>query len=159
VCSSDLLGTATIEILARGPLSGTEAQIASAAVESALVGDSSRAFLVAGSTLSLLVTAATYAAAVVFLALAARGTPFHLVHYRVALNAGSVMTFGGLAGAALSGVGRVQAADHLGSWPDGPFVAAFTITPGEWAFGVVVLAAAFVVRWGERLQRDTEGLV
>lgn len=153
------VGTEGIELPARGDLPGVDARISTATVLSSDVGGSSLGFLIAGSTATLLVTAATWVTVVLFLVLAARGTPFHHLLARVALVAGTVMTFGGLAGSALSGVGRVQAADHLGAAPDGPFEAAFTIAPGEWSFGVVVLVAAYVIRIGQRLQRDTEGLV
>ncbi len=153
------VGAGPVALLARGDLPGADARITTATVLSSDVGESSRAFLVGGSALGLLVTAATYGAIIVFLVLAARGTPFHRLLYPVAFAAGSVMTFGGLAASAVSGVGRVQAADHLGAVPDGPFEAAFTIAPGEWSFGVVVLVAAFVIRIGQRLQRDSEGLV
>ena len=40
-----------------------------------------------------------------------------------------------------------------------PYRAAFELQLGPWAFGFVVLVAAYVIRAGERLQRDTEGLV
>jgi hypothetical protein len=153
-------GDGPVELLARGDLPGAAAaQITSATVTSGALTGLSTGLLVAGSAVSLVVAAAVYTAIVLFLVMTARSTPFHRFLYPVTLAAGLSMTLGGIIAAALTGFGMMEGAFSLGAAPDGPFEVAFTLEPGPWAFGFVVLVIAFVLRAGHRLERDTEGLV
>ncbi|MGV8970576.1 MAG: hypothetical protein ACOH1J_09010 [Microbacteriaceae bacterium] len=153
-------GDGPVELFAVGELPGAPfAAITSATVPSSELSQLSTSLLVAGSVISVLVTIAVFTAIVFFLVMTARSAPFHRFLFPVTLLAGFALTFGGLTSAALTGLGTMESAFHLGVAPDGPFEAAFTIEPGQWAFGLVVLVAAFVLRAGQRMQRDTEGLI
>ena len=148
-------GDGPVDLLAFAPLPGNVGSITGATVTSDALGDGSRTLLVVASVLSLLVAAAISVAVVVFLAMTARGTPFHRTLYPVVLTTGLVMSFGGLLAAGLDGLARMMAGSDLGE----PYQPAFELQLGPWAFGFVVLVAAYVIRIGSRLQRDTEGLV
>lgn len=150
------LGAGPVELLARGDLAdGAPGRITSATVTSDLLSDGTRALLVTGSALGVLVTGAIYVAVVVFLVMTARGTPFHRFLYPVVLTAGIAMSLGGLLAGGLDGFGRMVAGGELGE----PYETAFELAVGPWAFGFVVLVAAYVIRTGHRFQRETEGLV
>lgn len=149
------VGNGPVGLLAFAPLPGNVGNITGATVTSDALGDGARALLVTASALSLAVAAVISGAVVVFLAMTARGTPFHRVLYPVVLTAGLVMSLGGILAAGFDGLGRMMAGGDLGE----PYQMAFELQLGPWAFGFVVLVAAYVIRVGERLQRDTEGLV
>lgn len=149
------LGTGPVELIAGGDVPGNTGRMSSATVTSAVVGDGSRVLLVTGSAVALAVAATIYVACLVVLIMIARGTPFHRVLYTVLLVTGFSMATGGILAAGLDGLGRMMAGGDLGA----PYEMAFELTLGPWAFGFVVLAAAYVVRAGQRLQRETEGLV
>jgi hypothetical protein len=153
-------GDGPVELLAFGELPGAPfASITTATVASSELNQLSTSLLVAGSIMSVLVTIAVFTAIVFFLVMTSRGTPFHRFLFPMTLTAGISLTIGGMISAALTGLGTMEAAFDLGVATDGPFEAAFTLEPGPWAFGFVVLVAAFVLRLGQRMQRDTEGLV
>ena len=149
------VGNGPVDLLAFAPLPGNVGSITGATVTSGALGEGSRALLVVASAVSLLVGAAISGAVVVFLAMTARGTPFHRVLYPVVLTTGLLMSLGGMVAAGIDGLGRMMAGGELGD----PYQMAFELQLGPWAFGFVVLVAAYVIRAGERLQRDAEGLV
>lgn len=149
------VGAEPVELFAGGDLPGAVGRISTATVTSDLVGDGSRALLVTGSALGVVITAAVYVAVVVFLVMTARGTPFHRFLFPIVLAAGIAMSIGGVLAASLDGLGRMVAAGDLGE----PYEMAFEIALGPWAFGFVVLVAAYVIRTGQRLQRESDGLV
>lgn len=148
-------GNGPVDLLAFAPLPANVGNITGATVTSGALGEGARALLVTASALSLVVAAVISGTVVVFLAMTARGTPFHRVLYPLVLTAGLVMSLGGILAAGFDGLGRMMAGDDLGE----PYQMAFELQLGPWAFGFVVLVAAYVIRVGERLQRDTEGLV
>ena len=148
-------GTGPVDLIAFAPLPGNVGDITGATVASDAIGEGARALLVTASALSLVVAAVTSAAVVIFLVMTARGTPFHRVLYPVVLTAGLVMSLGGIVSAGIDGLGRMMAGGDLGE----PYIPGFELNLGPWAFGFVVLAAAYVIRTGQRLQRDAEGLV
>lgn len=149
------VGDGPVDLLAFAPLPGNVGNITGATVTSDALGDGARALLVAGSAIAGVVAVAISAAVVVFLVMTARGTPFHRVLYPIVLTTGLVMSLGGMLAAGIDGLGRMMAGGDLGD----PYIAGFELNVGPWAFGFVVLAAAYVIRAGQRLQRDTEGLV
>ncbi|QNO37659.1 hypothetical protein H4J02_01015 [Protaetiibacter sp. SSC-01] len=148
-------GNGPVDLIAFAPLPDNVGDITGATVASDAIGEGARALLVTASALSLVVAAVTSAAVVVFLVMTARGTPFHRVLYPVVLTAGLVMSLGGIVSAGIDGLGRMMAGGDLGE----PYIPGFELNLGPWAFGFVVLAAAYVIRTGQRLQRDAEGLV
>jgi hypothetical protein len=147
-------GTGPVELFAFAPL-GTVGDMTRATVTSGDIGDGSRTLLVIASAIALVVTLSISVAVVAFLLLTARGTPFHRILYPVLLVTGLLMSLGGILTAGLDGLGRMMAGGDLGA----PYEMAFELQLGPWAFGFVVLVAAYVIRVGQRLQRDTEGLV
>jgi hypothetical protein len=149
------VGDGPVDLIAIAPLPGNVGSITGATVTSDALGEGSRALLVTASAISLLVTAAISGAVVVFLVMTARSTPFHRILYPVVLTTGLAMSLGGMLAAGLDGLGRMMAGGDLGE----PYAIAFELQLGPWAFGFVVLVAAYVIRAGARLQRDTEGLV
>jgi len=149
------VGNGPVELLAFAPLPGNVGDITAATVASGLLGEGSRALIVAASAISLVVAVAISAAVVLFLVSIARGTPFARVLFPVLLATGTLMAVGGLLASGLDGLGRMMAGGDLGD----PYVPGFELQLGPWAFGFVVLATASVIRIGSRLQRDLEGLV
>ena len=149
------VGDGPVDLIAFAPLPGNVGDLTGATVASGALGEGVRGLLVAASAISLVVAAAISAAVVLFLAMTSRGTPFHRVLYPAVLTTGLIMSLGGMLAAGLDGLGRMMAGGDLGE----PYVAGFELHLGPWAFGFVVLVAAYVIRAGERLQRDTDGLV
>lgn len=148
-------GVGPVDLIAGGDVPGNTGYISGATVVSAALSDGVRALLVAASALALLIAAAVYAAIVLFLVVTARGTPFHRSLFPVVLGTGALMAVGGVLAGGLDGLARMMAGGELGA----PYETAFELHLGPWAFGFVVLAAAYVIRVGQRLQRDAEGLV
>ena len=149
------VGPEPVELFAGGDLPGAVGRISAATVTADLLGDGSRALLVTGSALGVVIAAAVSVAVVAFLVMTARGTPFHRFLFPVVLAAGIAMSIGGVLAASLDGLGRMVAAGDLGE----PYEMAFEIALGPWAFGFVVLVAAYVIRTGQRLQRESDGLI
>lgn len=149
------VGNGPVDLIAFAPLPGNVGDISAATVTSSAVGDGARTLLVIGSATSLLVAAVIAAAVVLFLVMTSRGTPFHRILYPVVATAGIVMSFGGILAAGFDGLGRMMAGGDLGE----PYEMAFELQIGPWAFGFVVLVAAYVIRVGTRLQRENEGLI
>ena len=144
-----------VDLIAQAEVAGNVGNVSVATVRSDAIDEPSRALLVIASALALVVATSVYAAIVVFLVMTARGTPFHRLLYPVVLLTGILMSIGGILAGGLDGLGRMMAGGGLGE----PYQAAFELTIGPWAFGFVVLVAAYVIRVGQRLQRDSEGLV
>lgn len=149
-------GVGPVELIAGGDLPSADVgRISAATVTSEAVGEGSRALLVTASAIDLLVMVAIFAAIVVFQVMTGRGTPFHRFVFPVVLTAGLAMTFGGMLAAGIDGLGRTMAGGDLGA----PYEMAFELRFGPRTFGFVVLVVAYVLRTGQRLQRDSEGLV
>ncbi len=148
-------GDGPVDLIAHAPVPGNVGNVSGATVASDALGEGVRALLVTASAISLLVAAVISGAVVVFLVMTAQGTPFHRVLYPVVLTTGLVMSLGGILAGGIDGLARMMAGGELGE----PYVPGFELHLGPWAFGFVVLAAAYVIRAGERLQRDTDGLV
>ena len=149
------VGAGPVDLIAFAPLPDNVGHITGATVTSDAIGEGARALLVTASAISLVVAAVISGVVVLFLVMTSRGTPFHRVLHPAVLTTGLVMTLGGILSAGIDGLGRMMAGGDLGE----PYQMAFELSLGPWAFGFVVLAAAYVIRAGERLQRDTEGLV
>lgn len=149
------VGDGHIELLAEAPITGNTGEFSAAIVRSDALDDTSRALLATGSGIAALVATVIGIAVVTFLVMTARGTPFHRLLYPVVLTTGLVMSLGGMIASGLEGFGRMIAGGELGD----PYYSGFEVNIGPWAFGFVVLAAAYVIRAGQRLQRETEGLV
>lgn len=87
-----------------------------------------------------------------------RKRPFRRSLTIAALIAGAALLFGGLLGQAATGFGTMQAALDLDSAAEIFEVGFwFDVTPLFGGFAIMALGVAFQL--GERLQRDTEGLV
>lgn len=89
----------------------------------------------------------------------AQRRPFHRTTHVAALVAGCAIAFGSLLSQGIGGLGRMIAADELGPSLGGVTEIGFLFEPLPIVVGFGVLALAYVFRAGERLQRDTEGLV
>jgi len=166
-------GETVIHLLTRMevPNDGTPAPdgpgIVSAGFESALVtatglSDGVRALLATSMIIDTLTIAAVGGAIAWFLLMFAGRRPFQRSLFRTTLVAGFALTLGPLLATALSGFARMQAAVELNPVAHDVFEIGFEI-PALGAtvplLGLAVLALAFVFRAGERLQRDTDGLV
>lgn len=149
------VGDGPVELFAFTTLPDNIGDVTRAIVTSSDIDESSRTLLVASSVISLIVTLAISVAIVAFLVLTAYGRPFHRSLFPLLLTTGLLMSVGGMVAAGLDGLGRMMAGGELGE----PYEAAFEFGLGPWAFGFVVLVAAYVVGVGTRLQRETDGLV
>jgi len=90
----------------------------------------------------------------------ARGEAFHRSMFGVAVTTGCALTFGMLTATGLGGLGRMMAGDELNTLlGDNTFLVGFEASPVPVLLGFAVLGLAMVFRVGERLQRDTAGLV
>lgn len=89
----------------------------------------------------------------------AQRRPFHRTVQIAALVAGCAVAIGSLLAQGLGGLGRMIAATELEDALGGLAVPAFEFQPLLPILGFGILALAYVARAGERLQRDTEGLV
>ncbi|WP_307483122.1 hypothetical protein [Microbacterium trichothecenolyticum] len=85
--------------------------------------------------------------------------PFHRHMYTAALVAGCSIALGSLLSQGLGGLGQLMAAAELSDALGGVARPGFLFTPLPVVAGLGVLALAYVFRAGNRLQRDTEGLV
>lgn len=110
----------------------------------------------------LAVIAAVDGAIARFLFLFAAQRPFQRSLFVTTLSCGIALILGPIIATGLRGLGLMQSAFELNPLAHDVFLAGFTIDataaviPG---IGFVVLALAYVFRAGERMQRDTEGLV
>lgn len=92
----------------------------------------------------------------------AAGKPFHRSLRAASLIAGFTLTLGPVVTTGLTGLAQMQAADELNHLANDIFVSGFSIPVtalGLPLAGLAILALSYVFHVGERLQRDTEGLV
>ncbi len=89
----------------------------------------------------------------------AQRRPFHRTVQVAALVAGCAVALGSLLAQGLGGLGRMMAAGELNDALGGIALPAFEFQPLLPILGFGILALAYVARAGERLQRDTDGLV
>ena len=136
----------------------TEIEIVSVATSAFSPGPIAQ--IVATSTLQALIIAVVASVIGIAITQIAQGRPFQRSLYRLGIAAGSTMAIGGLAVEGLGGGGRMVLANELNArLSDERFAVGFTFDVAPIAIGFVVIALATVVLFGERLQRDTEGLV
>ncbi|MCR2808128.1 MULTISPECIES: hypothetical protein [unclassified Microbacterium] len=140
------------------------AGIESATFESAWViatglSDSTRGLVAAGVGFGALTAAITAGAVAYFFLLLLWKRPFHRSLVVATQIAGSALLLGSLLSGGLGGLGRMMAASELNPIAGDVFLVAFSFEPGVLLAGVAVLALSFVFGRGQRLQRDTEGLI
>ncbi|MGB4778377.1 hypothetical protein [Microbacterium sp.] len=85
--------------------------------------------------------------------------PFHRTATAASVVAGCATIFGSMLSQSVGGFGRMMAATELGPSLGGFPEPAFLLEPLPVVVGFGILALAYVFQAGERLQRDTEGLV
>lgn len=85
--------------------------------------------------------------------------PFHRNMRTAALVAGSAIAIGGLLHQAVGGLGTMMAAGELNDSLGGVAFVGFEFQPLVPLIGFGVLALAYVFQAGNRIQRDTEGLI
>jgi MFS family permease len=88
----------------------------------------------------------------------AQRRPFHRSVRIAAMVAGIAITFGGMLSQGIGGIATMAAAGELSDRIDGVFIG-FAFDPLSIIVGLAILALAFIFSAGERLQRDSEGLV
>ena len=89
-----------------------------------------------------------------------RRRPFSRPVFWLVALVGYALLLGTVLGQGFGGLGRMMAADELNADPgDGFWPLAAMIDPSPAVAGLVLLVAAGAVRLGQRLQRDTAGLV
>ncbi|UYN82834.1 MAG: hypothetical protein KIT89_08900 [Microcella sp.] len=90
----------------------------------------------------------------------ARGEAFHRSLFAVTVAVGAALSIGTILAVGLGGLGRMMAAFELNELLGGErFLPGFTADPTVVLIGFAVLGLAYVFRIGERLQRETAGLV
>ncbi len=116
--------------------------------------------IVATSALEALIISVVAAILGITIVRIGQGRPFQRLLYRLGITAGGAMAIGGLIVELLGGGGRMAIASEINArLGDERFITGFTIDPALIAMGFAVIALATVFLLGERLQRDTEGLV
>ena len=149
------------------PGAGDEPGIISAGFDTARIvatglSDATRLVLGAGTIITALTILVVGGAIAWLLALAASGKPFRRSLRVSTRAAGTALTFGPLLALGLTGLGQMWAADELRHLADDVLVPGFSVPLLAFAIpvvGLAVLALSYVFDVGERLQRDTEGLV
>lgn len=144
--------------------SAAGAGIESATFETAWVlatglGDATRGLVAAGIGFGALTAATTAGAIVYFFLLLMWKRPFHRSLLVATQIAGGALLVGSVLSGGLGGLGRMMAASELNPISGDVFLVGFSFEPGVLLAGVAVLALSFVFDRGQRLQRDTEGLV
>lgn len=138
--------------------SRAESEVVSVAVDAFSAGPMAQ--IVATSTLAALIIAFVSAVVGFTIVRITQGRPFQRSLYTLGISAGSVLALGGLLTEGLGGGGRMVLANELNTrLGDDRFVVGFTLNPAPIAIGFAIIALATVFLLGERLQRDTEGLV
>lgn len=131
-----------------------------ATVEPSALSAGAVGLTLAGSGITGIVSAIVAGVIAFALRRIAAGDPFQRSMHRATLLAGVALTSGLLLGAGLSGFARMVVADELNSQLGAErFVLGFELDLTPVLIGVVVLALSSLFRIGERLQRDTAGLV
>ena len=89
-----------------------------------------------------------------------RRRPFSRPVFWLVAWVGYALVLGTILGQGFGGLGRMMAASELNQIPiDGFWPAAALIDPSPAIAGLVLLVAAAAIHLGQRLQRDTEGLI
>ena len=109
-------------------------------------------------TLGLVIGCVTASFAHVLYRVAQR-KPFHSTMQVAVLVAGVAIAVGGLLHQGFTGLGTMMAADELNDSLGGVAEVGFLFNPLIPLVGFGILALAYVFRAGERIQRETEGLV
>lgn len=118
------------------------------------------ALLLGSQALSVIVGAIVTGAIGVVLLRLARRSPFHRSLFAVAIVAGAALSFGSMIALGSHVFGSLMASDRVNELLGSEvFAVDATVDPLPVLLGLVVMAMAVVFRSGERLQRDTEGLV
>lgn len=116
--------------------------------------------LLGSRAISVIVGAIVTGAIGVVLLRLARRAPFHRSLFAVAIVAGAALSFGSMIALGSHVFGSLMASDRVNGLLGGEvFAIDATVDPLPVFLGLVVMAMAVVFRSGERLQRDTEGLV
>lgn len=155
-----LLTDQPLETLARsgGPVLES-ATFDSARVVATGLDAGTRWLLGAGAGVAALTNALVVGSLVLFVLLLLWRRPFHRALVAATLTAGAALLIGGILSSGLGGLGRMMAADALNPASGDAFILGFAFDPAPLLAGVAVLALSFVFSTGQRLQRDTEGLV
>ncbi len=116
--------------------------------------------LLGSRAISVIVGAIVTGAIGIVLLRLARRAPFHRSLFAVAIVAGAALSFGSMIALGSHVFGSLMASDRVNGLLGGEvFAIDATVDPLPVFLGLVVMAMAVVFRSGERLQRDTEGLV
>jgi len=89
----------------------------------------------------------------------AQRRPFHRTTQVAALVAGCAIALGSILSQGIGGLGQMMAASDLSAALGDVTSPGFLFAPLPIVLGFAIMALAYVFRAGERLQRDTEGLV
>lgn len=118
------------------------------------------ALLLIERALSGLIAAIVAAAIGYTLLRIARGEAFHRSLFAVTVTVGAALSIGTMLAVGLGGLGRMMAAFEVNELLGGELLRpGFAADPTLVLVGFAVLGLAYVFRIGERLQRDTKGLV
>lgn len=146
--------------LAREGIVGIVPQTETATVEVGALTVGAVGLALGGAALAAVVSAIVAGALAVALRRVAAGDPFAPSMRRSAVIAGTALSLGMLVSLGLSGLGRMMAADELNQLLGSDrFVVGFDLDLTPVAIGVAVVALSRLFSVGERLQRETAGLV
>lgn len=124
------------------------------------LGPAIATLLLGSQALSVIVGAIVTGAIGIVLLRLARRSPFHRSLFAVAIVAGAALSFGSMIALGSHVFGSLMASDRVNELLGSEvFAIDATVDPLPVFLGLVVMAMAVVFRSGERLQRDTEGLV
>ena len=133
-----------------------EATYLSADIEIAGASQVIRSLLASSLLLDTLTQLATVAGLIALSVALLRGRPFVPSLRRVLMGVSLALVVGGLGSAGLLGLANLEVAAALDA-PGFPMIADFDFTAA--IIGLVLSLVVVVFEFGERLQRDTEGLV
>lgn len=124
------------------------------------LGPAISTLLLGSQAISVIVGAIVTGAIGIVLLRLARRAPFHRSLFAVAIVAGAALSFGSMIALGSLVFGSLMASDRVNELLGSEvFAIDATVDPLPVFLGLVVMAMAVVFRSGERLQRDTEGLV
>lgn len=162
-------GTLSIELDASTDISaphsidgivGIVPQTETATVEIGALSSGAVGLVLAGAAMAAVVSAIVAGALAIALRRVAAGDPFAPSMRRSAVIAGSALSVGMLVSLGLSALGRMMAADELNELLGFErFLVGFELDLTPVAIGVAVVALSRLFSVGERLQRETAGLV
>jgi hypothetical protein len=122
------------------------------------LSDFARVMLSAGNLLGVLTSLAVSLAVAYFCWSLVRARPFRRSLTIATLTAGMAMVFGGILSQAVTGFGTMQTALDIDP-TQAVFDVGFWFDPALLFGGFAILALGIAFQLGERLQRDTEGLI